>query len=169
MFAELRERKCPWIPFREPAAHFCGLLIRQPQIAFVLFFHKLDDVDYVGLPFRRPCQHPIENFFDLVSGHELIIAILWESQRRLVPWRAPHQDNSALKVRGNLKRQFAAYPHSYPQVLYEFIPEAGVEASPARQQIQNRIERRLRSLDLARLATYLRYWPRQPRDCARAA
>jgi hypothetical protein len=35
---------------------------------------------------------------------------------------APHQENSALKVHGDLKRQFAAYPHSYPHIFYEFIP-----------------------------------------------
>ena len=74
MFAELGEREGPWIPFREPAPHFCSLLIRQPQIAFVLFFHKLDDVCHVRLPFRRPSQYAIEDFLNLVSCHPGSIA-----------------------------------------------------------------------------------------------
>jgi hypothetical protein len=42
-----------------------------PQRALVLLFHKLDDVQDIGLPFRRPAQHLIEDRFTwslVISG-----------------------------------------------------------------------------------------------------
>jgi hypothetical protein len=34
-----------------------------------LFFHELDDMHNIGLPFRRPIQHAIEDRLYLVSGY----------------------------------------------------------------------------------------------------
>jgi hypothetical protein len=45
-----------WIPFRHPASNLRGLVLGKPQITFVLLFHNLDDMRYIGLPFCRPGQ-----------------------------------------------------------------------------------------------------------------
>jgi hypothetical protein len=62
-----------WIFFREPPADLGGLRIGQAQPALVLLFHDLDHVRDIGLSFRRPGQHSIENFFHLIFGHYGII------------------------------------------------------------------------------------------------
>jgi phosphoribosylaminoimidazole-succinocarboxamide synthase len=61
------------------------LLIREPEFALVLFFHDLDDVRHVRLPLRRPCQNPVEDFFDLISRHSLNVAYLPCSENGRAP------------------------------------------------------------------------------------
>jgi hypothetical protein len=62
------------IGISEASFDFRHLLIGEPKWAFILLFHKLDDVRDIGLPFRRPSQHTIKDRFDLVSGHGISIA-----------------------------------------------------------------------------------------------
>jgi len=61
------ERFRIWIS--EPPIDLRHLLVREPQVSVIVFFHEFHDVRKLGLPFRRPSQHSIENFFNLISCH----------------------------------------------------------------------------------------------------
>jgi len=54
--------------------HLRHLFIGQPERTRVLRFHFGKHTRHISLPIRRPTQHPVEDFFYLVSGHFIDIA-----------------------------------------------------------------------------------------------
>jgi len=71
-------------------ANFRSLFIGKPQTALILLFHQLDHVHHIGLAFRRPSQHAIEHFLDLIFCHATILAY---RQDRKDPLPAGHSAN----------------------------------------------------------------------------
>jgi hypothetical protein len=72
--AGLGQRDIIWITFAASATDLRKLVIGELDVAPILLFHQLDRMRNVGLPLRRPSQHPIEYFFHLFFCHSASIA-----------------------------------------------------------------------------------------------
>jgi hypothetical protein len=68
------QRNIIWITLAAPASDLRKLLVCKRDVVPILRFHQFDRVRNVGLPFRRPCQHPIEYFLHLFFCHSASIA-----------------------------------------------------------------------------------------------
>jgi hypothetical protein len=75
-FIELSEGERFWVFFCAAAPQLGKLLVGEAVPAPVLGFDAHQDLSRILLPFRRPRQHSIQNFFDLFSRHDGPIAQL---------------------------------------------------------------------------------------------
>jgi len=63
-----------WTMLSAAATGLRKLLLRELEVAPILRLHQFDRMRNVGLPVRRPGQHPIEDFFHLFFCHSASIA-----------------------------------------------------------------------------------------------
>jgi hypothetical protein len=75
-FVELSESEGLWVSFCAATPQLGKLLAAEAVTARVLRLDAHQDLSRILLPFRRPRQHAIQNFFDLFSRHDGPIAQL---------------------------------------------------------------------------------------------